>query len=226
MCVKRTFPTNTRQKLASRWCLNHFSPQLKNLFFPTALHCYFMIVLRYIKTARFFEDCCHSQSAYVCFYWRKKNKIKKWVCEMAEPCFLFYCTSSRFLKKAVSITYSLNCRWSLSPRLLFLDGLVQFCCRRTKLRPSPFPKFRKNTHHIHLQVTLTSKSAPEKQHRFRTPSKILYLLRVQKAKKLLVASLLSAFILFYLLSDRSTHLYQEWERNMLRNWHNSSSKLL
>lgn len=164
--------------------------------------------------------------SFVCFYWRKKNKIKKWVCEMAEPCFLFYCTSSRFLKKAVSITYSLNCRWSLSPRLLFLDGLVQFCCRRTKLRPSPFPKFRKNTHHIHLQVTLTSKSAPEKQHRFRTPSKILYLLRVQKAKKLLVASLLSAFILFYLLSDRSTHLYQEWERNMLRNWHNSSSKLL
>lgn len=47
-----------------------------------------------------------------------------------------------------------------------------------------FPKFRENTRHIH---PLTSKSAPEKQHRFRTPSKIL--LRVQKAKKLLVASM-------------------------------------
>jgi len=52
-----------------------------------------------------------------------------------------------------------------------------------------FPKFRENTHHVHLQVTLTSKSAPEKQHRFRTPSKTLYFLRVQKAKKLLVASM-------------------------------------
>ena len=49
-----------------------------------------------------------------------------------------------------------------------------------------FPKFRENTRLIH---PLTSKSAPEKQHRFRTPSKILYLLRVQKAKKLLVASM-------------------------------------
>lgn len=51
-----------------------------------------------------------------------------------------------------------------------------------------FPKFRENTRHIYTHP-LTSKSVPEKQHRFRTPSKILYLLRVQKAKKLLVASM-------------------------------------
>jgi len=96
--------------------------------------------------------------------------------------------------------------WSLLPRFLFLKGLVQICCRRTKLRPFPFPtdqssqfldkgqremlfihclgfpKFRENTHHIHLQVTLTSKSAPEKQHRFQTPSR-LYFFKSSKSQK-------------------------------------------